>query len=154
MDRYCKILMIFLFFFLSSLCQSLPPFFFSNTDHSSLILSYFLLSPSFLFHADVNTNASLPRRSLSSYGFFFFVFFFLLWFDGWVQMGRSPSTTQCRPPHTLKLPWVFFFFFWWGGGYGLSFMGCNGLMLVGYGGGCGLILVVWLILDFSYGGWW
>ena len=42
----------------------------------------------------------------------------------------------------------FFFFF---GGRGLSFMGCNrlmlvgfmgcdGLMLVGYGGGCGLIL--------------
>ena len=42
--------------------------------------------------------------------------------------------------------------FFFGGGCGLSFMGCNWLMLVGYDGGCGLILVVWLILDFSYGG--
>ena len=45
-------------------------------------------------------------------------------------------------------------FFSFGGGCGLSFMGCNWLMLVGYDGGCGLILVVWLILDFSYGGQW
>ena len=42
---------------------------------------------------------------------------------------------------------VYFF-----GGYELSFMDCNWLMLVGYGSGCGLILVVQLILDFSYGG--
>ena len=42
-----------------------------------------------------------------------------------------------------------------GGGCGLSFMGCNWLMLVGYDGGCGLILVVWLILGFGYGcRWW
>ena len=53
-----------------------------------------------------------------------------------------------RPPRsavhlTLLDRLVFFFFF---GGCGLSFMGCNGLMLVGYGdgwadvGGCRLIL--------------
>ena len=68
-DRCCKILMIFLFFSLSSLCQSLPSsLFFSNTDHSSLILSYFLLSPSLLFHADTDAdaNTSLPHRSLSN----------------------------------------------------------------------------------------
>ena len=72
--------------------------------------------------------------------------------DGWIQTSKLPSsTTQCRPPHTLRSPWFFFFFL---GGCGLSFMGCNELMLVGYGGRCGLIFVVWLILDFSYGGRW
>ena len=44
----------------------------------------------------------------------------------------------------LVIALVLFF----GGGCGLSFMGCNWLMLVGYDGGCGLIL------DFSYGGQW
>ena len=38
-------------------------------------------------------------------------------------------------------------------GWGLIFMGCDGLMLVG-GGSCGLILVVGLILGFGYGGQW
>ena len=45
-----------------------------------------------------------------------------------------------RPPRSavhLRSPWLFIYFF---GGCGLSFMGCNGLMLVGYDGGCGLIL--------------
>ena len=129
-NKCCKILIFFLFFSLSSLCQSLPPFFFSNTNHSSLILSYFLLEPSLLFHADadVDANASLPRQSLSSYGFSFFFFFFLSSFffffllgcglmgglgDGWIQTGKLPSsTTQCRPPHTLRSPWFFFFFLW------------------------------------------
>ena len=68
------------------------------------------------------------------------------------------------PPSNLSighfLLWYLWWFFWllpwffFGGGCGLSFMGCNWLMLVGYDGGCGLILVVWLILDFSYGGQW
>ena len=68
------------------------------------------------------------------------------------------------------LPWFIYLFIY---GCGLSFMGCNGLMLVGYcngcglifmgcdglmlvdyGDGCGLILVFGLILDFSCGGRW
>ena len=48
-------------------------------------------------------------------------------------MGRSASTTQHRPSHTLRSDRLVFFFFF--GGCGLSFMGFNGLMLVGYGGG-------------------
>ena len=85
--------------------------------------------------------------------FFFFVFFFAVvcWVgsDGQIAIHHTvPSTSHSQ------IALGFFFFFWWGGGYGLSFMGCNGLMLVGYGGGCGLILVVRLNLDFSYGGRW
>ena len=53
---------------------------------------------------------------------------------GWVRMGRSSSTTQRHPSQIVLVIYLFF------GGCGLSFMGCNGLMLVGYGGGCGLIL--------------
>ena len=74
-------------------------------------------------------------------------------------MGKSLSTTQHHPPHTLRSPFFFF------GGCGLSFMGCNELMLVGFMGCDGLMLVgyggwvwadfgFWLILDFSYGGQW
>ena len=63
-----------------------------------------------------------------------------------VQYHAVPSTSHSQ------IALVFFFFFV--GGCGLSFMGCNELMLVGYGGRCGLIFVVWLILDFSYGGRW
>ena len=65
---------------------------------------------------------------------------------------------NCRPvPRSavhLTLSDRLGFFFFFVGGCGLSFMGCNELMLVGYGGRCGLIFVVWLILDFSYGGRW
>ena len=42
----------------------------------------------------------------------------------------------------------------YGNGCGLIFMGCDGLMLVDYGNGRGLILVVGLIFDFSCGGRW
>ena len=72
------------------------------------------------------------------------------------------------------LPWVLFYFilfFCFGGDCGLIFMGCDGLMLVGYSsecglifmdcdemmlvgynGRCGLILLVRLILGFGYCG--
>ena len=52
-------------------------------------------------------------------------------------MGRSVSTTQHCPSHTLRsnrLSFFFFFLFFFGV-CGLCFMGCNGLMLVGYSGG-------------------
>ena len=63
---------------------------------------------------------------------------------GWVRMGRSVvggfGRADRRPPrstvHLTLLDQIalgFFFFFF--GGCGLSFMGFNGLMLVGYGGG-------------------
>ena len=141
--------MNFLFFSLSCLCQSLPPFFLKHRSVPSyfLIPSYFLLHHQFpstpthtpnptlthQFHANANANAnaSLPRRSLSSCGFYFsfsFFFFFWLWFDGWVgqwvaldgqissgwvRMGRSASTTQHHPSHTLRSDRLVFFFFWW-----------------------------------------
>ena len=52
---------------------------------------------------------------------------------GGFGVGKSVSTMQHRPSHTLRSDHLVFFFFF--GGCGLSFMGCNGLMLVGYGGG-------------------
>ena len=71
---------------------------------------------------------------------------------GWVDRCSPRSAVHLTFSDRLGL--FFFFFFLFLCGCGLSFMGCDGLMLVGYGGGCGLILVVWLILDFSYGGRW
>ena len=94
--------------------------------------------PTHHFHADL---------SLAVVSIFFF--FFWLWFDGWVgqwvasngqigsgwvRMGRSMSTMQHHPSHTLRSDRLGFFFFFFGG-CGLSFMGFNGLILVGYGGG-------------------
>ena len=52
--------------------------------------------------------------------------------NGWVRMGKSTSTMQHHPSHILRSDCLGFLFF---GGCGLSFMGFNGLMLVGYGGG-------------------
>ena len=61
--------------------------------------------------------------------------------NGWLQMDRSVvggfGWADRRPPRSTahltlsdQIALVFFF-----GGRGLSFMGFNGLMLVGYGGG-------------------
>ena len=60
--------------------------------------------------------------------------------NGWLRMDRSVvggfrwvdwHPPRGRPSHTLRSDRLGFFF----GGRGLSFMGFNGLMLVGYGGG-------------------
>src|SRR6266704_3607420 len=87
-------------------------------------------------------------------GFFFFCFFWV-WFDGWVgrwvgsngqigggwvRMGRSASTTQHRPSHTLRSDRVGFSFFffvfvvwgWWGFFF-FVFFGCG--LMVGLGDG-------------------
>ena len=76
--------------------QRPPPL--NATDHLSSLFSFVFFSSSF-------------------FSFFLFsIHFFWLWFDGWVRMGKSPSTTQHYPPHTLKSPisdadlCVFFFF--------------------------------------------
>ena len=102
-ERCVIILMNFLFFSLSCLCQSLPPFFLKHRS----VLSYFLIPSYFLPHhqfpsmpthtpnptpthqfhanANANANASLPRRSLSSCGFYFsFSFFLFLVVVSWV----------------------------------------------------------------------
>ena len=114
--------MNFLFFSLSFLCQSLPHFFFSNTDHSSLILSYFLLSPSVLFHVDVdhqfhaNTDAdtSLPRRSLSSCGFFFGLWLMggLGWADWW-WVGSDGQIVVHHAAPSISDRLGYLFIFWW-----------------------------------------
>ena len=108
-------------------------------------------TPTHQFHAIA--DASLSRRSLSNNGFSVFFFFFGLWFDGRVQMGRSVVggfgwVDRCSPRSAVHLTLsdrlgVFFL-----GGCRLSFIGCNELMLVSYSGRCRLIL------DFSYGGQW
>ena len=147
-EIYAIILMNFLFFSLSSLCQSLPPFFLKHrlVPSYSLIPSYFLPhhqfpstptptpnplpmptpTPTHQFHADADANASLPCRSLSSCGFFFF----LVWFDGyglgngWLRMDRSVvggfRWVDWHPPRGIahltlsdQIALVFFFFFFW-----------------------------------------
>ena len=142
------------FFILFSLIFLLisSSFFFSITDPISHPL-IFSSSPSILFHAHAHTNAdaSLPRRSLSSCGFSFFFFFFGCGLmgglgNGWLWMDRSVVggfgwADRCPPRSTVHLTLsdqialVFFFFFFFFGVCGLCFMGCNGLMLVGYSGG-------------------
>ena len=155
-ERCGIILMNFLFFSLSFLCQSLPHFFFSNTDHSSLILSYFLLSPSVLFHVDVdhqfhaNTDAdtSLPRRSLSSCGFFFF---FWVVVYGWVGMGRLVvggfGWADRRPPRNaihLRSSWLFIYFLVDVGWVSWVVMGwCWWVMAAGVGW-------FWVLVDFRF----
>ena len=51
---------------------------------------------------------------------------------GWANRRPPCSTIHLTFSDQIALVFFFFFFF---GGCGLSFMGFNGLMLVGYGGG-------------------
>ena len=121
-DRCCKILIIFFILF-SLISQSVSSsLFFSNTDHSSLILSYFLLSPSVLFHVDVdhqfhaNTDAdtSLPRRSLSSCGFFFGLWLMggLGWADWW-WVGSDGQIVVHHAAPSISDRLGYLFIFWW-----------------------------------------
>ena len=176
--------MNFLFFSLSSLCQSLPPFFLKHrlVFSYSLIPSYFLPhhqfpstptptpnplpmptpTPTHQFHANANANAntSLPRRSLSSCGFFFLA---VVWWVGWAMGGfgwtdrwwvgldGSIGIHHAAAHLTLSDQIALFFFF---GGRGLSFMGFNGLMLVGYGGGWADFHGLWWLMLVGMGWFW
>ena len=81
---------------------------------------------------------------------------------GWVWMGRSASTTQHRPSHTLQSDHLVFFFFlvdvgwvsWVLMGWCWWVMAMGGLIFMGCDGWCWWVRVdfgFWLILDFSYG---
>ena len=121
-----KFILLFYLLFLSPHHRYLSLSVFSSMSSLSSLSSLFL----FPQHADHQRppplNATDHLSSLFSFVFFsssffsFFLFsihFFWLWFDGWVRMGKSPSTTQHYPPHTLRSPisdadlCVFFFCF-------------------------------------------